>query len=157
MSNDLIVPDAMSPEGMLVIEAYLESGSDVAKAALAVGMEEPKFLEIMRKPEVKAYLTDIFMESGFRNRDKFFGILDTVLTMKMEELDETGMGSEMDIMDILKLMHKMKMDEMKMQIEYEKVKQAKAPVHQTNTQINLAGGHDSNYTDLLSRIVGAGK
>ena len=92
MSNDLIVPDAMSPEGMLVIEAYLESGSDVAKAALAVGMEEPKFREIMRKPEVKAYLTDIFMESGFRNRDKFFGILDTVLTMKMEELDETGMG-----------------------------------------------------------------
>ena len=57
MSNDLIVPDAMSPEGMLVIEAYLESGSDVAKAALAVGMEEPKFREIMRKPEVKAYLS----------------------------------------------------------------------------------------------------
>lgn len=156
MSNDLIVPDVMSPEGMLVIEAYLEAGSDVSKAALAVGMEEPKFREIMRKPEIKSYLTDIFMESGFRNRDKFFGILDTVLTLKMEELEETGMGSEMDIMDILKLMHKMKMDEMKVQIEYEKAKQAKAPVHQNNTQINLAGGKDANYVDLLSRIVGAG-
>ena len=157
MANDLLVPDAMSPEGMMAIEAYLECGNDMAKAASSLQMDEISFRALMRKPEIKNYLNEIFMESGFRNRDKFFGILDTVLTMKMEELDETGMGSDMDIMDILKLMHKMKMDEMKMQIEYEKVKQAKAPVHQNNTQINLAGGKDANYVDLLSRIVGAGK
>lgn len=151
MANDLLVPDAMSPEGMLAIEAYLECGSDMTKAAGQIGMEEHQYRQLMRKPEIKNYLNEIFMESGFRNKDKFFGILDEVLNLKMQELNETGMGSEMDIMDILKLMHKMKMDEMKMQIEYEKVRQAKAPTHQTNNQINLGGG--ANYNDLITRLV----
>ena len=156
MANDLLVPDAISPEGMLAIEAYLEAGSNVSQAAVALGMEESKFREIMRRSEVKMYLNDIFMESGFRNRDKFFGIMDTVLNLKMEELEETGMGSDMDIMDILKLMHKMKMDEVKMLIEYEKVKAGRAPVHQNNTLVNVNGGSD-NYQDLMSKIFSQGK
>lgn len=151
MANDLLVPDAMSPEGMLAIEAYLSCGNDMSKAATEVGMDEHQYRELMRKPEIKNYLNEIFMESGFRNKDKFFGILDQVLNLKMQELDETGMGSEMDIMDILKLMHKMKMDEYKMMLEIEKAKQAKAPVHQTNNQINLGGG--ANYNDLITRLV----
>lgn len=157
MANDLLVPDQISPEGMEVISAYLENSSDPKKAALALGMEEPAFREIMRRPEVKTYLNEIFMESGFRNRTKFFDIIDTVLSLKMSELQETGMGSDMDIMDILKLMHKMKMDEMKMQIEMEKVKTAKAPLHQNNTQINVNGSGDSNYMDLMKVLAGGGK
>lgn len=157
MANDLLVPDSISPEGMEVINAYFENNSDPKAAALSLGMEEPAFREIMRRPEVKVYLNEIFMESGFRNRDKFFGIIDTVLNLKMTELQDTGMGSEMDIMDILKLMHKMKMDEMKLQIEFEKAKQSKAPVHQNNTQVNIAGAGDSNYMDLVSILAGGKK
>ncbi|QGH45210.1 hypothetical protein [Bacteriophage Eos] len=154
MANDILVPDLISPEGMEVISAYLENNSDPKAGALALGMEEPAFREIMRRPEVKTYLNEIFMESGFRNRDKFFGILDTVLNLKMTELEDSGMGSEMDIMDILKLMHKMKMDEMKMQVELEKAKQGRAPASQNNTQINIAGGGDSNYMDLMTTLMG---
>lgn len=157
MANDLLIPDQISPEGMEVISAYLENSSDPKKAALVLGMEEPAFREIMRRPEVKTYLNEIFMESGFRNRTKFFDIIDTVLSLKMSELQETGMGSDMDIMDILKLMHKMKMDEMKMQIEMEKAKAAKGPVHQNNTQINVGGSGDSNYMDLMKILAGGGK
>lgn len=157
MANDLLIPDQISPEGMEVISAYLENASDPKKAALALGMEEPAFREVMRRPEVKTYLNEIFMESGFRNRTKFFDIIDTVLSLKMSELQETGMGSDMDIMDILKLMHKMKMDEMKMQIEMEKAKASKGPVHQNNTQINVNGSGDSNYMDLVKVLAGGGK
>lgn len=156
MANDLLVPDAMSPEGMLAIEAYLSNNNDIGKAAMSVGMAEPQFRELMRKPEIRNYLNEIFMESGFRNKDKFFGILDTVLTLKMEELEETGMGSGMDIMEILKIMHKMKMDEMKMQIELEKARSGSKPVNQTNNQINIGAG-SNEYTDLISRIMGGGK
>lgn len=154
MANDLLIPDQISPEGMEVISAYLENSSDPKKAALALGMEEPAFREIMRRPEVKNYLNEIFMESGFRNRTKFFDIIDTVLSLKMSELQETGMGSDMDIMDILKLMHKMKMDEMKMQIEMEKAKVSRAPSTQNNTQINVNGSGDSNYMDLMKILAG---
>ena len=156
MANDLLVPDAMSPEGMMAIEAYLECGNDISKAAVQLGMDEHAYRTLMRKPEIKNYLNEIFMESGFRNKDKFFGILDTVLNLKMQELDETGLGSGMDIMDILKLMHKMKMDEMKMQIEFEKVRQGNKPVNQTNNQFNLGGG-SSEYGDLISKIMNGGK
>lgn len=156
MANDLLVPDAMSPEGMMAIEAYLECGNDMAKAASSLQMDEISFRALMRKPEIKNYLNEIFMESGFRNKDKFFGILDTVLNMKMEELEETGMGSDMDIMDILKLMHKMKMDEMKLMVELEKVRMGNRPVSQNNTLVNVNGGGDA-YQDLMNKIFTQGK
>ncbi|MFP9052207.1 hypothetical protein ACLI10_17065, partial [Enterococcus faecalis] len=85
------------------------------------------------RSEVKNYLNDIFMESGFRNRDRLFGVLDEVIKRKLEELEETGMGSDQDIMDILWKAHKMKMEEMKMMVELEKVKAAaRTPANQTN-------------------------
>ncbi len=120
MANDVLVPDLMSPEGMDVIEAYLQCGSDVPAAARSIGMSEIAFRDIMNRSEVKNYLNDIFMESGFRNRDRLFGVLDEVIKRKLEELEETGMGSDQDIMDILWKAHKMKMEEMKMMVELEK-------------------------------------
>ncbi|QXN67507.1 hypothetical protein [Klebsiella phage vB_Kpn_3] len=160
MANDVLVPDLMSPEGMDVIEAYLQCGSDVPAAARSLGMSEIAFRDIMRNREVKNYLNDIFMESGFRNSDRLFGVLDEVIKRKLEELEETGMGSDQDIMDILRNTHKMKMEEMKMMVELEKVKAAaRTPANQTNIQNNIiaGGGDETNYTYLITRLVEVGK
>lgn len=159
MANDVLVPDLMSPEGMDVIEAYLECGSDVPSAARSLGMSEITFRDIMNRSEVKNYLNDIFMESGFRNRDRLFGVLDEVIKRKLEELEETGMGSDQDIMDILWKAHKMKMEEMKMMVELEKAKAAsRAPTNQTNIQNNIiAGAGDQNYMDLITSLATGGK
>ncbi|ANN87085.1 hypothetical protein [Shigella phage SHSML-45] len=159
MANDVLVPDLMSPEGMDVIEAYLQCGSDVRMAARSLGMSEIAFRDIMNRGEVKNYLNDIFMESGFRNRDKLFGVLDEVIKRKLEELEETGMGSDQDIMDILWKAHKMKMEEMKMMVELEKAKAAvRAPANQTNIQNNIiAGAGDQNYMDLITSLATGGK
>lgn len=159
MANDVLVPDLMSPEGMDVIEAYLQCGSDVPSAARSLGMSEIAFRDIMNRSEVKNYLNDIFMESGFRNRDRLFGVLDEVIKRKLEELEETGMGSDQDIMDILWKAHKMKMEEMKMMVELEKVKAAaRAPANQTNIQNNIiAGAGDQNYMDLITSLATGGK
>ncbi|VUF55708.1 putative terminase small subunit [Escherichia phage T5_ev212] len=159
MANDVLVPDLMSPEGMDVIEAYLQCGSDVPSAARSLGMSETAFRDIMNRSEVKNYLNDIFMESGFRNRDRLFGVLDEVIKRKLEELEETGMGSDQDIMDILWKAHKMKMEEMKMMVELEKVKAAaRTPANQTNIQNNIiAGAGDQNYMDLITSLATGGK
>ncbi|EPZ9083722.1 hypothetical protein ACXYJ3_001820 [Escherichia coli] len=159
MANDVLVPDLMSPEGMDVIEAYLHCGSDVPSAARSLGMSEIAFRDIMNRSEVKNYLNDIFMESGFRNRDRLFGVLDEVIKRKLEELEETGMGSDQDIMDILWKAHKMKMEEMKMMVELEKAKAAvRAPANQTNIQNNIiAGAGDQNYMDLITSLATGGK
>ncbi|ACB97609.1 hypothetical protein NVD72_004406 [Salmonella enterica] len=159
MANDVLVPDLMSPEGMDVIEAYLQCGSDVPAAARSLGMSEIAFRDIMNRGEVKNYLNDIFMESGFRNRDRLFGVLDEVIKRKLEELEETGMGSDQDIMDILWKAHKMKMEEMKMMVELEKVKAAaRTPANQTNIQNNIiAGSGDENYMNLITALAGGGK
>ncbi|WMU95407.1 hypothetical protein [Salmonella phage PH204] len=159
MANDVLVPDLMSPEEMDVIEAYLQCGSDVPSAARSLGMSEIAFRDIMNRSEVKNYLNDIFMESGFRNRDRLFGVLDEVIKRKLEELEETGMGSDQDIMDILWKAHKMKMEEMKMMVELEKVKAAaRTPANQTNIQNNIiAGAGDQNYMDLITSLATGGK
>ena len=159
MANDVLVPDLMSPEGMDVIEAYLQCGSDVPSAARSLGMSEIAFRDIMNRNEVKNYLNDIFMESGFRNRDRLFGVLDEDIKRKLEELEETGMGSDQDIMDILWKAHKMKMEEMKMMVELEKAKAAvRAPANQTNIQNNIiAGAGDQNYMDLITSLATGGK
>lgn len=160
MANDVLVPEIMSPEGMEVIEAYFESGSDIGQAARSLGMTEFAFREVFNRREVKSYVDSIFLESGFRNRDKLFGVLDEVIKLKLEELQDTGMGSSLDIMDILFKAHKMKMEEMKMMIELEKAKAANAPTNQTNIQnnIQLPGGNDSKYTELMSVLMtGGGK
>ncbi|MFP9048249.1 hypothetical protein, partial [Enterococcus faecalis] len=123
------------------------------------GMSEIAFRDIMNRSEVKNYLNDIFMESGFRNRDRLFGVLDEVIKRKLEELEETGMGSDQDIMDILWKAHKMKMEEMKMMVELEKVKAAaRTPANQTNIQNNIiAGAGDQNYMDLITSLATGGK
>ncbi|MFP9058505.1 hypothetical protein, partial [Enterococcus faecalis] len=137
----------------------LQCGSDVPSAARSLGMSEIAFRDIMNRSEVKNYLNDIFMESGFRNRDRLFGVLDEVIKRKLEELEETGMGSDQDIMDILWKAHKMKMEEMKMMVELEKVKAAaRTPANQTNIQNNIiAGAGDQNYMDLITSLATGGK
>lgn len=154
MTTEVMVPEQMSPESMKVIEAYLNCGNDIKAAARMLGMPEETVVAIYKRPEVRTYINTLFMESGFRNRDKFFGIMDHVLTLKMEELEESGMGSSADILDILKAMHSMKMKEMEMEIKLLTAQNAKPQV-QNNTQVNvnLPGSDDPAYRTLMENLM----
>ena len=94
------------------------------------------------------------MESGYRNREKFFTVLDNLLDAKIEELDEAQMGSSMDIMDIMKIYHGMKVKELELSIKLQELqsnsKQSASTIN--NVQINNSSGYDK----LLDRII-AGK
>lgn len=146
-----LAPEMIDPEGMMVVEAYLNNNFDLDKTALALKQDKQDIVKIYNRPEVKTYLNTIFQDSGFRNRNKFFGLLDKLINMKLEEMDETGLGSSMDIMDMMKAAHRMKMDEMKMEAELLKAKQGSAGnnvTNQTNIQIN-----DPKYNDLMHNLL----
>lgn len=155
---DSLVPDLVAPEHMEFIDAYFENGTDLKKAALVLGIPEKTAMAIYKKPEVSNYISSILMESGFLNRGRFFGLYDEIINKKIEEMNETGMvAQEKDIVDILEKLHKMKMAEMKMMIELEKVRSGSPTTHQTNIQVNAAGAMDPQYANFMEKLVNIGK
>ena len=146
--------EKIQPEAMEVIEQYLYHNRDVNLVANALNTTPTVITDILNKREVRGYLDHLFMESGYRNREKFFTVLDNLLDAKIEELDEAQMGSSMDIMDIMKIYHGMKVKELELSIKLQELqsnsKQSASTIN--NVQINNSSGYDK----LLDRII-AGK
>lgn len=143
MSNEI----AICPEGLVVAEAYLSNKSDTKETAKFLNMEVSEVQAYLNKREVKAYLDQLFLEGGFRNREVMGALVDEIIKQKLEEMTETGLGSNKDIMEIIKMSHDMKMKEMEMQM---KLEGSKVPSIQVNTQNNYGG---SNYNKLLEKLV----
>lgn len=148
MSNEVI---RVSPEGLKVAEAYISNGHDLTKTAEALGMDKADVQVLLNKRETKNYIDQLFMESGFRNRARMADLMDEIISAKLEELADTGMGSSKDILEILLASHKMQMDQMAMQIKLiEAENKLGAPGIQINQQIN---NHGSNYNSLLEKLL----
>ena len=146
-----MLPEIIQPESLRVIETYLANGSDIEQTALALGTTQSVVSAHLNKRESKAYLDSLFAAAGFRNRDRMFGFLDELVNKKIEELDETGNGTSLDIVELLEKIHKMKMQELQLSIKLAEA----GPTVQNNTQINITGGE--NYNKLLDRIIKGGK
>jgi|TARA_B110000908_G_C10214995_1_gene432327 hypothetical protein len=146
--NELTV---ISPEGLVIAEAYLKNGSDSEKTATDLGLPLEEVIKYMGKREVKAYVDQLYFEGGFRNRERFAGVMDEIIAFKLEEMEDTGMGSNKDILEIMKEMHSMKMKEMDMQIKLLAAEKSGGPAIQVNQQTN------NNYNSLLEKILEEGK
>lgn len=144
---------SLQPEAMVVVEQYLRFNRDIDLVAAELNTTPTVIGDILNKREVRGYLDHLFMESGFRNREKFFDVLDNLLDAKIAELDEAQMGSSMDIMDIMKIYHGMKIKELELSIKLQELQSAKQSAGTiNNVQINNSSGYDK----LLDRII-AGK
>ena len=148
--------ERMQPEAMEVVEAYLRNDRDVNRTAEDLSTTPTVISDLINKREVRSYLDHLFMESGYRNREKFFDILDNVLEAKMEELDEAQMSSSMDIMDILKIYHGMKIKELELSIKLQELQQG-SKGQNAKTINNLQINNSSGYDNLLSRIISGDK
>jgi hypothetical protein len=140
----------ISPEGLEIAHAYLINKSDTEATAKHLGIPVEEVHRFLSKREVSSYIDRIFNESGFRNREKMGAVWDEVLATKLEEMDETGMGSGKDIVEILEKMHKFNMDQMAMQIKLLDAQKAAGPAIQVNTQNN----YGDNYNKLLEKLIG---
>jgi len=140
----------ISPEGLEIAHCYLQNGSDSAKTAELMNIDISEVDRYLCKREVRGYIDRLFNEAGFRNRDKMAQVWDEILKQKLEEMDDTGMGSSKDVVEILEKMHKFNMDQMAMQLKVLELEKAKEPAVVVNTQNNYGG---SNYNSLLEKIM----
>jgi hypothetical protein len=140
--NDLIVP---APEWLEVANTYLHKGTIQATAA-ELGLPAHTVTEIIARKDVQGYLTQIYMDLGYRNRNKIAEVMDLIIDEKLKEAAETGIYSSKDLAELLMMAHKIRMEEIKA------IPQPDKPTQQTNVQINDMGGNPSGYAAILEKL-----
>ena len=138
----------ISPEALEVANCYLQE-QDTTKVALTLGTTPELVAQVLARREVKAYVDQVFFDMGFNNRFKMRRAMDAIISKKFQEMDEAGVGSGKDILEILALSHKMTMETLDKQLQLEKLRESNIRT-QTNIQINDGG---SNYSTLISRLL----
>ena len=158
-STELIDPEKLSPEGLKVAEAYIMSGGDIEKTSLGLGLPVADLQSELNKREIKEYVDRIYHEAGFRNRFKMARVMDELIAKKLEEMDDTDMGSSKDILDLLQAQHAMKMKELEFEakvkkelLELERKKEEVQIKNQTNNQYNNYVIEESSYDKLISKL-----
>ena len=109
-------------------------------------------MKTLESPLCKSYIDKVFLDWGFNNRFKIRKAMDLVLSKKFQELDESGMGSNKDIAELLELSHKMTMSELDRQIALEKIRQ-KSPTIKRQVNVQVNDNSTSNYHNLLTTLL----
>ena len=138
--NEIVI----APEWLAIANIYLERGS-IEETARALAIPAYQVTETLGKREVRAYLDNVYLDLGYRNRSTIAAAMDKIIEQKMNEMEESEMGSSKDIAELLMMAHKMRMDEIKALNTGDSIKQ------QTNVQINNPGG--ANYGAFLQKLM----
>lgn len=147
MKNE-IVP--ISPEGLEVANQYLHYGN-VQDVSETLKVPKDQVVELLGKREVKRYLDTIYLDMGYRNRDKLGELMDTIIESKLEDAAESGMYSSKDLIDIIHMAHKMRMDEIKAMNESTKAQEIVR--NQTNVLVTDGGFGEGNYGQLMEKLL----
>lgn len=145
----------ISPENLEIANSYLAS-QNISDVSRNLGLPTDTITEVLGKREVRAYIDAIFLDYGFNNRFKMRSIMDAVINKKLQEMDESDIGSGKDIIEIMALSHKMSMDILDRQIKLEEAKNKNSVgiKNQTNVQINADGG--TKYENLIEKLMKGG-
>jgi len=133
-----------APEEIEIANAYLQYG-DISRVADYMSLPAHKITEMLGKKPVKAYMDAVYLDMGYRNRDRIASAMDKLIEQKLEQAEETGLYSSKDLADLLQMAHRMRMDEIKAIAETEK------QAAQTNIQVNNDFG--SNYGKLMEDLL----
>jgi len=136
----------ISPEGLEVANIYLSCLS-VSETASQLRLHKQEVTNLLNEKAVKRYVDTIFLEQGYMNRFKIQEKLESIIDKKLEELEEAELSTNKDIVDLLTLAHKMRIDELKVRNEESKINK---PVNQQNLQVNTYG---DNYTALIEKLM----
>ena len=142
----------MSPEGLEIANAYLELGN-IQSVCIRLKVDENTVQDFLGKREIKQYIDQVYLDTGYRNRFKLASTLDDIIERKLDEAEESQIYTNKDIADVLGMAHKMRMDEIKAMAELEKAKASNIK-NQTNVQINseLPFGQ-GNYGKLMEKLL----
>lgn len=129
----MLVPQ---PEWLEIANTYLQTAS-IQDTAEQLKLPAHTVTQVLAKKDVRSYIDNIYLDLGYRNKAKMAQVMDMLIDKKLEEAEESGIYSNKDVADLLMMVHKMRMDEMKTQ---------QAPA-QTNIQVN-------NYSKLMEQLLG---
>lgn len=153
MANDLLPSpefSPVSPEVVELVNTYIET-MDIHVTATKMDLPIEDVTRMLQKEECQRYITEIFLNSGYRNRFKLGAALDRIIDKKLQELEEAEISSSKDILDILALAHKFRIDEIKALQKLEEIKNSK-PKRQTNIQINNTTEGSDPLSKLFTRL-----
>ena len=150
MKNEIVTK--MSPEGLEIANAYLELGN-LPSVCARLSIDENTVQEYLGKREIKQYIDQVYLDTGYRNRFKLATTLDDIIDKKLEESEESQIYTNKALADLIQMAHKMRMDEIKAMAELEKAKASNIK-NQTNVQINseLPFGQ-GNYGKLMEKLL----
>lgn len=140
----------ISPEGLEIANTYLQNPS-IKETADELGITREMVTQTLGRREIKAYIDQTFFSQGFNNRFKLADLMDTIITKKLQELDEADMGSTKDISELLQMKHKMMTEHMAHELAVEKIR-AGTVKNQMNVQINEGIG-GNKYNSLIERLM----
>lgn len=130
---------ALTPEQLDIANAYLEYGS-AHETAKQLQLSEHLVISLLERSDVKSYINGVYLDRGFRNRHKIGQVIDKMIESKLEEAEETGIYTSKDLLEILTLAQKIRMEEAK-------IDQNNAP------QVQIANFGGSNYTKLMEKLI----
>lgn len=141
----------ISPEALEVANCYLQL-QDTKQVAEALDLTTDQVTEYLKRKEVRGYIDHVFQDMGYNNRFLMRKAMDAIIKQKFRELEESGVGSNKDIADLLQISHKMSMDLLDREIQLAKLQQApQGPQRQVNVQINDTD--TSKYAQLVQKLM----
>lgn len=141
----------ISPEALEVANCYLQL-QDIRKVAQELDLSVDAVGNYLQRKEVRGYIDYVFQDLGYNNRFLMRRAMDALIKQKFQELEESGVGSNKDIADLLQLSHKMAMDYLDREIQLEKLRQGGVgPQRQVNVQINDTD--TSKYAQLVQKLM----
>jgi hypothetical protein len=102
----------IGPEQFDVANAFLEYGT-VQDTAEQLQIPQHEVVRVISTSEVKRYLDGVYLDKGYRNRDRIGKVLDQMIDSKLAEAEESGVYTSKDLADLIMMQHKMRMDEIK--------------------------------------------
>ena len=132
----------ISPEALEFTNTYLTT-LDLEITAQELGISLEQSSNYIEKAEVKKFINTVFLEQGYMNKFKITSLLEKIIVSKLEEAEETGIYSNKDLMEIVKLLHTIHMD-------HSKAERENSPSKQTNVQVNNYG---DNLSSLVDRVI----
>ena len=141
----------ISPESLEVANCYLQN-PDINKVAEILDIPPQIAANILERKEVRSYVNSVFFSTGFNNRFQVRDLMDTLIKKKLQDMDESDVGSSKDITELMALSHKITMETLDKEIQLEKLRAGNAPANQVNVQINEGIG-GSKYSSLIEQLI----
>lgn len=131
---------ALQPEDLDIANAYLTYGS-AKETAEQLQIPEYQIVKILERSEVKEYINGIYLDRGYRNKNKIGQVLDQMIDSKLEEAIESGIYTSKDLLELLQFAHKIRMDELKQE------------AGNTGPTVNIANFGQGNYGQLMEKLL----